>query len=132
MNHRLMRRNIDSTVFLRAGQAEHMIVFVNRPAYRAQTVVTIRQDIGDRKFLQSRRPCRLNDSNEGYVMGGELIEPDLKLLHIAGGIMSGQNPVCHRILCGLLLRYGNSLSGRRRSVIFNNLMSIPYKDAVFI
>ena len=49
VDDRLMRRHIDAAVFLRAGQAEHMVILVDGAAHRAQGIVAVGEHIGDRE-----------------------------------------------------------------------------------
>ena len=53
MDNCLMRRNIDTAVFLRAGKSEHVVIFIDRSAYRAETVMTVCQHIGHRELLEA-------------------------------------------------------------------------------
>ena len=103
MDHRLMRGDIDSAVALRAGQAEHVIVLVDRAAHSARTVVAVGQHIGNRKFLQSAGPCRLNDPHKCNVMGSQLVKLNFQLFHISGRVVSRKNPISHGILRRFLL-----------------------------
>ena len=53
VDDRLMRGHIDAAVFLRAGQAKHVVIFVDGAAHRAQGIVAVGEHVGDREFGQS-------------------------------------------------------------------------------
>ena len=74
-------RDIDAAVFLRRGQAEHVVVLVDGAADRAQGVVAVGQDVGQRELLHAGRLGGLDDADERDVMGGHRIELDAQLVH---------------------------------------------------
>ncbi len=94
----LMRGHVDSAVLLRAGQPEHVVIFVDSAAHRAQGIVTVCEHVGHGEFLQARCPCCLDDAYESDVVAGQLVEPDFQLLHIAGGIVVLQYSVADCLL----------------------------------
>jgi hypothetical protein len=51
----------------RAAESEHVVIFINRSAYR-KAVVAVRQDIGHGKFFKSARTGCLDDSHVGNIM----------------------------------------------------------------
>ncbi|MPM98522.1 hypothetical protein SDC9_145710 [bioreactor metagenome] len=51
MDDAQVRGNVDAAVFLRGGQAEHVIVFVDGTADRAEAVVAVGHRIGKLKLL---------------------------------------------------------------------------------
>ena len=77
-----MRRNIDAAVFLGCGQAEHVIILINRSAYRAQGIVAVGQDIRKRELLKARRPRRLDNPDIRDVMTGHLVKTYTEFLII--------------------------------------------------
>ena len=89
VNDREMRRNVDAAVFSRRGEAEDVVVLVDRPADRAERVVAVRQHVGDRERSQARCPRRLDDANVSDVMARQLVELDPE--HIAAVF---RRPVC--------------------------------------
>ena len=99
----LMGRYIDTAIFFRAGQAKHVVILVDGSAYGAKAVVTVGQHIGNREFLQSRSPGCLNDSDKCNIVGRQLIEFDLQLVHIAGCIVRLQNSIGDGLFSGLFL-----------------------------
>ena len=68
MDHRHMRGNIDPTVFLRSGKAEHMVVLVDGTAYGTEGIVAVGQHIGQWEFLHSRSFCRLDNPDKRDVV----------------------------------------------------------------
>ena len=88
VNDCLMRRNIDAAVFLSTGKTKHVIVLVDGSTYCAETVMTVCQNIWDREFFQSGCTRCLNDSDKCNIVRCQFVELDLKLLHIARGVMS--------------------------------------------
>ena len=87
MDHSLMRRNIDTAVFLRAGEPEHMIIFIDGSADGAERVVAVGQHIRHRKFLKSGCACRLDNAHKGDVMRCQFVKTDLQLFHVSGKIV---------------------------------------------
>ena len=53
MNNCLMRRNVDTAVFFRAGKTKHMVIFVDGSSNGTQRVVAVGQYIRYREFFQS-------------------------------------------------------------------------------
>ena len=83
----LMRRNIDAAVFLCAGQSEHVVILIDRAAHCTETVVTVCQNVRNRKFLESRSTRCLDDPDECNIVGRQLVKLDLQILHITGSIV---------------------------------------------
>ena len=54
-----------------------MVILVDRSTYRAQTVMTVREDVRNREFLQSRCPRRLQDADKCNIVGSQFIKLDL-------------------------------------------------------
>ena len=128
MDDRLMRRYIDTAVFLRAGQPEHMVIFIDRTAHRAQGIVAVGQHIGDWELLQPRSPSRLDDPHERDIMGGQLVKSDLQVFHIARGIVVAQDAVSHRLPRRFLLRKRNL----RAALIFDHICAVQQIDSIVI
>ena len=104
MDYGLMRRHIDAAIAFRTGQAEHVIILVDRSADSAQRIMAVCQNIRDREFFQSGCTCCLNDSDEGDIMGDHLVKSDLQILHVTGSIMCSQDTICHRSLTQFCLQ----------------------------
>ena len=102
VNNRLMRRNIYAAILLCTGQSKYMVILVNRTAYCTKGIVAVCQNVGHRKFFQSRRSCRLNNSYKCNIMGSQLVKTDFQLIHASGGIVALQNPIRHCLLCSFL------------------------------
>ena len=98
----LVGGDIDAAVFLCGGQAEHVVVLVDRAAHGAQAVVTVRQRVGNRKLLHPGRARLLDDADIGDVVGHHRIEADLQMLRVAGCIVRLQDVPGHGLLPGLL------------------------------
>ena len=127
VDNSLMRRYIDTAVLLGAGKTEHVVIFVDRTANRAKRVVAVGQNIRYREFFQTRGTGCLDDTDESNIMRSQLIELDLQLLHVIGGIVIFQNTIRNCLLLGFFLRNGlTGLAGdrgRRFLVIRNNFSS---------
>ena len=78
----LMGRNIDAAVLLGAGQAKHVVIFIDGTADSAKAVVAVGQNVRDRKLLQSAGSGCLDDAHIGNIMRSQLVELDLQLAHI--------------------------------------------------
>ena len=102
MNDRLMRRHIDAAVFLRTGQAKHVVILIDGPADGAKTVVTIRQNIGNRKLFQPAGSGCLDDSYKGNIMRSQFVEFNLQLFFRCCMVMPLQDPVSNGLLLPLL------------------------------
>ena len=99
-----MRRNVDTAVFLCAGKAKHMVIFINRSSNRTQAVMAVRQNIRNREFLKAGSTRRLNDSDKCNIVGSQLVKLNLKPFHISGSIVCLQYSIRHGLLCSFLLR----------------------------
>ena len=110
-----MRGHINTAVALRAGQAKHVVIFVDCSANCAKAVVTVGQHIGNRKPLQTGCPRCLNDADIGNIVACQLVEFDLQFVHAAGRIVRFQDAVADRRLRRVLLRHlGPSLCRKLR------------------
>ena len=87
VNDRDMRGNIDSAVLLCGTQTKHVIILIDGAAHSAQRVVAVGQDIGERELLHARCARRLNDADEGDIMGCHGIKADPQIVHIIRCIM---------------------------------------------
>ena len=134
MNHGDMGGNVDSAVLLGSGETEHVVVLVDGAAHRAQGVVAVSQNIGDRKLLHSGCLGGLHNAHKGDVVAGHGVEFDLKILHVAGRVVLLHNGVSHRALPVVLpvgFPPGQSLYlGRFR--FRNNLFAVNQVDAPVI
>ena len=86
-----VRRNIDSAVLLSRGQTKHVVILVDGSAYRAQRVVAVGQNIGQREFIHSRSSRCLHDADKSNIVGSHGIKFDPKLVHIIILVMRFQN-----------------------------------------
>ena len=74
VDHRLVGRDIDAAVFFRGAETEYMVILVYSTAHSAQAVVAVGHHIGQRKFLQSRCLCSLDDTHISDVVGDQTVE----------------------------------------------------------
>ena len=122
-----MRRYIDAAVLLRAGQSEHVVIFIDSAAHRAERVMTVGQHIGHRELLKTGSSGRLDDSHKSNVMRGQFIEFYLKFIHIAGSIVGFQNPVGNGVLPGVFFA-----DRQRRLSLFHNITAIDQINAAVV
>ena len=87
MDHSLVGRYIDAAVFFCTGKPKHMIIFIDRTAYRTQGVMTVRQHIGNRKTIHSGSPGCLDDSHKGNIMRSQFVKLDRQIFHSSRRIM---------------------------------------------
>ena len=81
MDYADVGRNIDSAVFFSGGKAEHVVILIDGAAYRAQGVVAVGQDIGQRELFHAGSSGCLDDTYEGNVVGSHGVETDAKVVH---------------------------------------------------
>ena len=81
MDDRDVGRDVDAAVLLRGGQAEHVVVLVDGAADRAQGVVAVGEDVGQRELRHARSLGGLNDADKGDVVGRHGIEFDAQVFH---------------------------------------------------
>ena len=93
MNDRNMRRNIDAPIFLSRRQAEHVVILIDGPSHRAQSIVAICQYIRNRERFHARSLGCLYNTHEGDVMGCHAVKPQLQMFHVAGCVVGLQNGV---------------------------------------
>ena len=103
VNNAHVRRNEDAAVFLAGRQAEQMVVLIDGAAHGAQAVVAAGQHIGQRKFVQTRSPCSLDDANIGQVVACDGVKLDFQIFRVAAGIVCLQNVVSNRAFFGFFL-----------------------------
>ena len=98
MDHGLVRRNIDAAVFLCAGQAEDMVIFIDGASDSTKGVVAVGQYVWHREFFQSGSPCRLDDPHISDVVGSQFVKTDLELIHGRSRIVCCQDLIRDRFL----------------------------------
>ena len=96
VNNAHVRRNEDAAVFLAGRQAEQMVVLIDGAAHCAQAVVTAGQHVGQRKFVQTRSPCSLDDANIRQVVACDGIKFDFQIFRVTAGIVRLQNAISNR------------------------------------
>ncbi len=82
MNDRDMRRNIDSAVLFRGTEAKHVVILVDRAAYRAQRVMAVGQHIGKGEFLHARSARCLDDTDKSDIVGCHGVKADPQFVHV--------------------------------------------------
>ena len=113
VNDRLIRRHIDAAVLLRGGQAERVVVLIDRPADRAKAVMTVRQRVRHREPLQPRRARGLNNADIGDIVRDQRVEPNPERIEIVPLFMRAQDPVRDRFFAARSVALG-----RRRYAVF--------------
>ena len=91
MNDGLIGGYVIAAVFDGRREAEDMVVFVDRPADGAETVVTVRQNVGDGEARQAAGSCRLDDADVGDIVGDQAVEGDVELTVRRFFAVAGQN-----------------------------------------
>ena len=94
----LIGRDVDAAVLLRGGQAEDVVVLVDRPADGAEAVVTVCHHIGHRKLRQTAGLCRLDDADIGDVVRNECVKRDAQLCGIRALTVRVEDLPRHRLL----------------------------------
>ena len=130
MDNSLMRRYIHTTVLLRTGKTEHVVILIDRTTNRTERIMAVRQNIRHRKLRKTRSTRRLDNTDESNIMGRQLIELDLQLVHIPGCVMVSQDPIRNGLFLRILFAHG--LSGlakdrRLRLLIIRNNFSSTQK-----
>ena len=119
-----VRRDIDPAVSPRGGETEHVVVLVDRAADGAERVVAVGEHIGHGKALHAGGLRRLDDADEGDIMGSHGVELQAQTLHVAGGVVRLEDGPGDRTFAGSFAVI------LRRSVCRNKLGSVYQKDAL--
>ena len=101
VDDRLMRGNVDTAVLLCGGKAEEVVVLVYSAAYGAKAVMAVCENVGQGEFGKSACTCGLNDADVGNVVRCERIKLYFKLCIVSGGVVRGEDGICHRSLVRL-------------------------------
>ena len=80
VNHGLISRNIDTTIFLGSRQSKYMVVFIDSTTYRTQRVVAVSHSVRKRELFQSTGTCRLDDSHISNVVRHHRIKANAHFL----------------------------------------------------
>ena len=96
MDDGLIGRDVDAAVFLGRGQAEDMIVLVDRAADGAEAVMAVGQRVGNGKFPHAAGPGLLDDADIGDVVREHGVKADPELFLVAGLVVRLQDAVGHR------------------------------------
>ena len=116
VDDRHVRRDIDAAVLVRGGQGKLVVVLVDSAAHGAETVVAVRHDIGQRKFLHAGGAGRLDDADIGNVVAGHRVEFHAQILHGIAGIMGLEDAVGDGALAGFVSRDPCRGSGLRHAM----------------
>ena len=116
----LTGRYVNSAVFFGSRQAEYMVVLVDRPANRAQTVMAVGQHVGKRKRFHAASPSRLNDAHVGDIVRKHPVKMDMERIPVVltTVIVTVQDPVGHCLFAAL------SLFFRFRGTVFRNIVKL--------
>ena len=129
-----VRGNEDPAVLLRGSESEHVVILIDGAAHRVQGIVAAGQGVGDREGGHARSSRRLDDADVGNVVGGQLVELDLQMIHVIALVVGLQDSVGD----GALLRFFliSGLSGKLLDLccfLFrNDLASVYEVDAAVI
>ena len=134
VNYREMRRYENAAVFFRRGQAEYVIILVDRSADRTQRIVTVRHHIGKREFFESGRSRRLNDPDERDVVARHRVEALLQMIHVIRRIVRLQDRPCDGPLFRLRLVQPAPVRRLPKGSLFlrNNLCAVQKKNTAVI
>ena len=81
-----------------------MVVLVDGTADRTQRVVAVGQDIRDREFLHAGCFGCLDNADKRDVMRSHGVKLNFQLVHVAGGVVRGEDGIGNRaLLCFLLV-----------------------------
>ena len=96
MDDALVGGHVDAAVFLGRGQAEDVIVLVDRAADGAEAVMAVGQRVGNGKFPHAAGPGLLDDADVGDVVRKHGVKVDPELFLVAGLVVRLQDAVGHR------------------------------------
>ncbi len=111
----LMRGYVDAPVLLGRREAEHVVVLIDGAANRAEAVVAVGQDVGNRELLEARSPRRLDNAYICNIVAGQLVELDIEFLIVPGHVVAVQNAPGHGRLRSRRLVRSLPPGGKRRS-----------------
>ena len=89
MNDGLIGGHVIAAIFDGRGEAEDVVVLVDRSADSAEAVMTVRQNIGDGKAGQAAGSCCLDDADVGDIVGDQAVEGDVELAVCCAFIVAG-------------------------------------------
>ena len=126
VDDRHVRRDIDAAVLVRGGQGKLVVVLVDSAADSAETVVAVRHDIGQRKFLHAGGAGRLDDADIGNVVAGHRVEFHAQILHGIACVMGFQDAVGDGALFSLGLGHARRGRGLGNAVYKINAMVVQF------
>ena len=91
MNDGLIGGHVIAAIFDGRGEAEDVVVLVDRSADSAEAVVAVRQNVGDREAGQAAGSGCLDDADVGDIVGDQAVEGDVELAVCCAFIVAGQN-----------------------------------------
>ncbi|MPM17049.1 hypothetical protein SDC9_63432 [bioreactor metagenome] len=99
--------HVDAAVLLGGGEAEYVIVLVDRTADGAKAVVAVRHGVWNGEFGKPARPRGLDDADIGDVVRNERVEAETELFLVAGNVVRAQDAVGNGLFTrGFLRRCG--------------------------
>ena len=119
-----VRRYEDAAVFLRGGEAEKVVVFVDGAAHGAEAVMAVGEGVGHGKAFKTAGPGRLDDAHIGDVMGGQSIEAQAQgAVLLRGRVVRRKNAMRKRVVAGLFgidAARGGFINGKQRVAVNDN------------
>ena len=89
MNDGLIGGHVIAAIFDGRGEAEDVVVLVDRSADSAEAVVAVGQNIGNRKTRQAAGSGCLDDADVGDIVGDQAVEGDVELAVCCAFIVAG-------------------------------------------
>ena len=126
VDDRHVRRDIDAAVLVRGGQGKLVVVLVDGAAHGAETVVAVRHDIGQRKFLHAGGARRLDDADIGNVMARHRVEFHAQILHGIACVMGLEDAVGDSAFFGFGLGHTRRSRGLGDAVYKINAMVVQF------
>jgi hypothetical protein len=88
-----VRGHIDSAVLLGGGEAENVVVLVDRTADGAEAVVAVRHGVRNGELGEPARPRGLDDADIGDVVRNQRVKAETEFFGVAGNIVRAQDAV---------------------------------------
>ena len=89
MNDGLIGGHVIAAIFDGRGEAEDVVVLVDRSADSAEAVMTVRQNVGDREAGQAAGSGCLDDADVGDIVGDQAVEGDVELAVCCAFVVAG-------------------------------------------
>ena len=126
MNDGLIGGHVITAIFDGRGEAEDVVVLVDRSADGAEAVMTVRQNVGDGKAGPAAGSCCLDDADVRDIVGDQAVEGDVELAVCCAFIVAGQNLRGN----GLFLRAAVICAGDYGLAAMNRYAAVNQSDHV--